>query len=94
MDKLQQDESSLLNAKQVQELLNIKNIKTVYRYAKKGLIPSIPFGSRNIKFRYKDVKNIQKNGIDPYSNINLGTGNSKRFSSGRTRTRRKLEWKR
>lgn len=52
----------LWDAKQVAQFLRLKNEETVYRWAKRGLIPFVSFG-RLLRFRPADVHALAENGL-------------------------------
>jgi excisionase family DNA binding protein len=48
--------SGLLTAEEVRELLKVKNVVTIYRWASSGRLPRIVLGPRSIRFRPEDVE--------------------------------------
>ena len=47
---------SLLTAEEVQAMLGLKTVETVYRWASAGVLPRVVLGTRAIRFRPQDVE--------------------------------------
>ncbi len=54
----------LITAEEAQKILGFKTDQTIYRWAKRGWIKKIPFGSRAVRFDSEEINDISKNGLN------------------------------
>lgn len=83
---------ALFTIKEAAASLRMQSTQTLYRWVKRGVIPSVPWGSRGRRISSDVIEEINKNGFSTHSEFNLQSIGKPRTIS-RSRLERGRAWR-